>query len=290
MTTTLSPAPTGQPATPPRSRRRVALAAAALVVAAGAGIGIGLAVSSGNSSSSTATSSYSYYQQTMGRYGSMMGGGMMGGGYSWMRGQEGYGWMMGGSSAPGWMTGGTLPGFMMGSSTDMGQVMGKLFADAPGPRVSASDAVKLGNQVPAGATIDRAANRIAFETTTVSFAVLAGPAGGPDETFRVAGLVNPTIVVPVGAKMSVQIINADPDTAHGLVVTASGGASSPMPMMSAAPAFSGAAVWFLGDPTSAGMHTATLSFTASAAGTYTYLCPVPGHAQKGMAGTFMVSS
>ncbi len=200
------------------------------------------------------------------------------------------GQMMGGTSAPGWMTRGTLPGSMMGSSTDMGQVMGKLFANAPGPRVSASDAVNLGNRVPAGATIDRAANRIAFSTTRVSFAVLAGPAGGPDETFRVGGLVNPTIDVPVGAEVSVQLIDADPDTAHGLVVTTSGGASFPMPMMSAAPAFSGAAVWFLGDPTSVGMHTAPLSFTASTAGAYTYLCPVPGHAQKDMSGTFMVSS
>ena len=285
MTTTLSPAPTGQPATPPRSRRRVALAAAALVVAAGAGIGIGLAVSSCGSSSS----SYAYYQQMMGRYGPMMGGGMMGGNYSWMMGRSGYGWMMGGSSAPGWMTGGTLPGYMMGSSTDMGQVMGRLFADAPGPRIGASEAAQLGSHVPPGATVDRTANRVTFTTANVTFAVLAGPAGGPDETFRIAGLVNPTVVVPAGARVSMQVIDADPDTAHGLVVTAAGAASSAMPMMTAAPAFPGAAVWFMGDPTSAGMHTATLSFTASTAGTYTYLCPVPDHAQKGMAGTFVVA-
>ena len=40
--------------------------------------------------------------------------------------------------------------------------------------------------------------------------------------------------------------------------------------------------------TSAGMHAGTLTFTASTAGTYHYLCPVPGHAQKGMVGTFQV--
>ncbi len=225
----------------------------------------------------------------MGRYGQMMGGGMMGGNYSWMMGRSGYGWMMGGSSAPGWMTGGALPGFMMGSSTDMGQVMGRLFADAPGPRVNAAEAAKLGSQVPSGATVDKTKNQITFTASTVDFAVLAGPADGPDETFRVAGLVNPTIAAPTGAKVTIQVVNADPDTAHGLVVTASGTASSAMPMMSSPPAFSGAAVWFLGNPTSTGMHTATLSFTASTAGTYTYLCPVPGHAQKGMAGTFTVT-
>ena len=51
----------------------------------------------------------------------------------------------------------------------------------------------------------------------------------------------------------------------------------------------GSALWFLPNPTSAGMHTATLTFTASTPGTYHYLCPVPGHAQKGMVGTFIVT-
>jgi nitrite reductase (NO-forming) len=37
------------------------------------------------------------------------------------------------------------------------------------------------------------------------------------------------------------------------------------------------------------MHTGTLTFTAGTPGTYRYLCPVPGHAQKGMTGTFIVS-
>ena len=56
------------------------------------------------------------------------------------------------------------------------------------------------------------------------------------------------------------------------------------------PAFTGSALWFLGDPTTAGMHTGTLTFTATTPGTYHYLCPVPGHAQKGMTGTFTVST
>jgi len=32
-------------------------------------------------------------------------------------------------------------------------------------------------------------------------------------------------------------------------------------MLTAQPVFTGSAVWFLGNPTSAGMHAATLSFT-----------------------------
>ena len=53
-------------------------------------------------------------------------------------------WMTGGVSSPGWMTG-TLPSAMMGagmmgtgSGTDPGKIMGSLWANAPGPRVSAA--------------------------------------------------------------------------------------------------------------------------------------------------------
>jgi uncharacterized cupredoxin-like copper-binding protein len=103
-------------------------------------------------------------------------------------------------------------------------------------------------------------------------------------------MVNPTIVVPLGADVTIDVVNADADTAHGLVVAHPGSASSWMPMMTTSAAFSGSAVWALGTSTRAGMHEGTLTFTASAAGTYQYLCPVPGHAQKGMAGSLVSNS
>jgi rusticyanin len=225
----------------------------------------------------------------MDRYGLGNGSMMDRSGSGSMMGRSGYAWMMGGRSAPGWMIGNAVPGFRMGSSSDPGQVMGRLFADAPGPRVSASEATTLANQVPVAASMDRTANRITFAGTVVRFTVVASPAGGPDETFRIAGLVNPTVTVTKGAHVSIQLVNADPDTAHGLVMTPSGAGSSWMPMMTAPPAFAGAALWFLSNPTPAGMHTGILSFTAGAPGTYQYLCPVPGHAQKGMVGALVVS-
>ena len=244
--------------------------------------------SSGPPTVSTAGASgamYSYYSSMMGR---LYGPSMMGGSYSSMMGSSGYQWMMGGTGAPGWMRGGSLPSYMIGTGTHPAKIMGSLFADAPGPRVSPTQAAQLCNETPAGATIDRAANRITFASSSVDLAVLASPAGGPDETFRLAGMVNPTIVVPRGAHVSIEVVNADPDMAHGFVVTASGTSSSWMPMMTAAPAFFGSAVWYLGNPTTAGMHAGTVSFTAGEAGTYQYLCPVPGHAQKGMVGTLVV--
>jgi rusticyanin len=214
------------------------------------------------------------------------GGGMMGGSsYSRMMSLAGYQWMTGGSGAPGWMSGGTLPGSMMGTSTDPGTIMGRLFADAPGPRVGAAQAAALGAQAPAGAVIGRASNTITLTASTVRLTMLAGPPGVPDETFHVAGLTNPAIIVPAGARVSIQVINADPDTAHGIVITAGNAAATWMPMMTAQPAFTGSALWFLGNPTPAGMHAGTLTFTASIPGTYHYLCPVPGHARDGMTGT-----
>jgi rusticyanin len=203
--------------------------------------------------------------------------------------------MTGAHGVPGWMRGGHFPAFMMGggmmgASTDPGKLMGRLWASAPGPRVTPAQAVQAGNQIPAGAHVNTAARTITFTTGSVHVAAVASPASGPDETFRIAGMVNPKIIVPAGAQVSIQVINADRDTAHGLVITSGQGRPSWMRMMTSRPVFSGSALWFLGNPTAAGMHTGTLTFTASTPGTYHYLCPVPEHAQKGMTGFFSVNN
>ena len=74
---------------------------------------------------------------------------------------------------------------------------------------------------PRGRPRQRRARTITFTTAGVHLVAVASPAGGPDETFRIAGLVNPALIVPAGAQVSIQVINAEPDTAHGLVITAS---------------------------------------------------------------------
>ena len=231
---------------------------------------------------------YTYYRSMMGAYngGSMMDGARGG----WMIGGVGFRWMTGAGGIPGWMHGGRLPGYMMRGSTDPGKIMGRFWANAPGPRVSPAQATSLGDRVPVGAHVNRAADTITFTSASVRLSVVASPAGGPDETFRIAGLVNPKLVIPAGARVTMEVVNADPDTAHGLVVTGSQGASSDLPMMTAQPAFVGSAVWFLGNPTSAGMHAGTLTFTAITPGTYRYLCAVPGHARQGMTGAFIVTA
>jgi rusticyanin len=281
------------------TRKRIGIVIGGLVAAAGLGAGVtaaatgspGTAPKSAAAAAVSAVPPYSYYRSMMSRYyggspGSMMGGS---GGYGWMMGAAGFRWMFGGAAAPAWMRGAKLPAAMMGTSTDMGKIIGRLWAGAPGSRVSPQQAARDGSQVPAGATVSTAANRVAFTGRNITMTAVASPAGGPDETFRIAGLADPKVIVPAGSKVSIQVINADPDTAHGLAITAAGTAAW-MPMMTSRPAFTGSALWFLGNPTSAGMHTGTLKFTATTAGTYRYLCPVPGHAQKGMTGQFIVTA
>jgi hypothetical protein len=81
-------------------------------------------------------------------------------------------------------------------------------------------------------------------------------------------MVNPIIVVKADAHVSMQVVNADPDTAHGLVITASGARSSWMPMLTARRHSPAGRRGSLGNPTSAGMHAATRSITVGTPGTY----------------------
>jgi uncharacterized cupredoxin-like copper-binding protein len=286
-------------------KRNVILASVGLLAAVGLGTGAAVAASgapgqpgmvtsptaSGTAASPVTYSApgYSWYQSMMsGYYGG--GTGMMGGSsYGWMMSQAGYEWMTGSTDMPGWMRGGSLPGSMMSGAVraDPGTTMGTLFASAPGPRVSPAQAQRLGDQVPAGASIDQADRTITFTTMNVRIAVLASPSM-PAESFRLAGMTDPTVSVPAGAHVTMQLVNADADMAHGLVIMPAGTSSSAMPMMTGAPSFTGAALWFLGKPTAAGMHTGTLAFTAAVPGSYQYLCPVPSHARDGMAATFTV--
>jgi rusticyanin len=296
-------------------KRNVMLAGVAVLAATGLGTGLAVAASgapgqpaaaagqpaAAASPAAGATPGYAWYRYHGGAgTGTGTGTGMMSGSPGWMMSQAGYQWMTGGgggtggtgggggTGAPGWMRGGELPGFMMGGAgTDPGKVMGTLFAGAPGPRVSAADTKRLGDQVPPGAHVDRAGRTITFTTATVRLAVLASPSM-PGESFRIAGMTNPAISVPAGARVTIELVNADTDMAHGLVIMPAGGAASDMPMMTAAPSFAGSVLWFLGKPTAAGRHTGILAFTAATPGSYQYLCPVPGHAREGMAGTFTV--
>jgi rusticyanin len=169
----------------------------------------------------------------------------------------------------------------------IGQAAGRRLAGNAPQTVTAAQVVSLGNQVPAGASIDRAADRITFTGSSASLVIEASPANGPDMTFRIAGLVNPTLVMRSGTQVTVQFINPDPDQAHAWEITTEGPPFSFLPGRQ--PAIDGAQATVIGDPTGAGAGSRTITFTATTVGTFHYICPMPGHAQMGMNGVVIVT-
>lgn len=107
-------------------------------------------------------------------------------------------------------------------------------------------------------------------------------------TWTVDGLVNPTVVLPTGAHVTVHLFNADDGTIHGWELTTTPPPYSFMAMMDAPVAFSGAVAMPVPGATAQRWVGRTVQFTASRAGAYYYICPVPSHAQKGMRGTLVV--
>lgn len=176
-------------------------------------------------------------------------------------------------------------GMAGGMSGMMGGAMQRSVQTMP-----AAQARALGDAMPGGATVDQAANELRFSTSTVNFSVLASPDTGSDMTFRIAGLTNPRIDVPSGATVTIQFINADADTPHGWWLTSAQEPFSTMAMMDAPGAFVGSFVMPLPPATTSGWSTGTITFTANTTGTFTYLCPVMGHAQQGMYGQFVVGA
>lgn len=169
---------------------------------------------------------------------------------------------------------------------DLGRVWGRAFAghDAehePLPRAEAD-----ANHVPAGATVDRAANQIRFTTGKAAMTIVANPPNGRDMAFRIAGMENPTIQVARGAIVTIRFVNGDGDSAHGWLLL------DPIVQIGSVVhgprAFAGAYAPILGDPTPAGQPIETIAFRAATDGTYRYECPVPGHAAMGMQGRFIV--
>lgn len=257
--------------------KRTTKLAAVLTVGATTTIGIVIATGpvsaatagNGNGSTQNGTSGYS----TMMSPGSFTRGGMMGG---WNGTGIGSGaGMMGGSGAFG--------------GNGMGAMMGRVLANASGARVSSAQAAAEATTVPVGATVDATNNRLTFTGDTVTLTLVAAMNEKNPYSFDVAGLTNPEITIPAGARVTLRLVNADTDMAHGVLITATGAAgTSWMPMMTSAAAFPGSAIRALADADSSGSPTATTTFTAGAPGTYTYLCRVPGHAQQGMHATLTV--
>ncbi|WP_156030064.1 hypothetical protein [Thiomonas sp. FB-Cd] len=194
-----------------------------------------------------------------GGYGGMMGGGMMGGG------------MMGFAQSdrpvePGWG----------GAVLDYAQVRDFLAGSTQGARV------------------DARTHTVTFSGRDVRIAMVAVQPGHPDQTFEVAGLTNPTLVVPRGATVRIDLVNMDygRNMEHGLIITAVPPPYPYMAMMATGPGLvqlEPLLPWRSDSRLRAASYAAlSTSFVAGEPGTYWYVCPTPEHAEKGMVGRFII--
>ncbi len=204
------------------------------------------------------------------------------------------------------MMGGSTSGFDGKMASTMNQYMGNTHAvmGAVGPGAggmmgTASGSVwtpahvaALVRQSEQGVTIDRVTNTITYHGTHDLLVPLAAPAALhlSGMQWEIDGLINPTVVVRNGAQVTVDLVNADRGYMHGFAVTKASPPFHEMAMMQGTAAFSGSFIMPILPETSQGQYHRSTQFAATTAGTYHYICPVPGHAAHGMAGKFVVSS
>ena len=98
-----------------------------------------------------------------------------------------------------------------------------------------------------------------------------------------------TVVVPVGAEVTINFSNEDPNLAHSIGVASF--SSNPPASLDATPVFEGAISSNPTDMTASTMtgESETITFTAGQAGEYALACYIPGHAVSGMWIGFTVS-
>ncbi len=100
---------------------------------------------------------------------------------------------------------------------------------------------------------------------------------------------NMTITVPEGYAVTIDLVNNDPAMAHSLGIST---VTSGFAIVDPTPAFAGAITADATSMTDATLpgETESITFTAAAAGSYSMVCFIPGHAATGMWVRFNVSA
>ncbi len=160
-----------------------------------------------------------------------------------------------------------------------------------GPKFSKMAANQLANEVPTNSVVNRGADTATFHDASVSFAALVSGSVVGMYSFENANLANPTVTVPVGSGMNVEVVNADGDTPHGLEIPAQRESSPGLAMMTGIPSFSGSILWFLGTVISLREYQRGTSDSLSVHRAHIgiHILP-PGHATKAMADSLIVAT
>ncbi|MGC8693250.1 MAG: sulfocyanin-like copper-binding protein [Thermoplasmata archaeon] len=145
--------------------------------------------------------------------------------------------------------------------------------------------------IPSNAIIEKNNNTIKFNSSNVFLLIEGGPMNAPSMySFEIYGLYNPTILVPAGSKITILFVNVDTDQPHNVAISrylpqyyGMMGSEMMVPY-----AFAGSGCPVLEPLNSQNHYSYEFSFTANIAGNFYYLCQVPGHAENGMYGSFIV--
>jgi rusticyanin len=148
----------------------------------------------------------------------------------------------------------------------------------------------LARKTAATAVVDHRARTVTYTSARVELVALGSPPGTPDETWNIVGMVNPTVHIRTGAQVTVHFFNADADqdTWHGWLLTAARPVYPRQVAQRVPLAFPGAVAGPVHGETAHRWFGRTVHFIAARAGTYYYLCQVPGHARMGMYGVLVV--
>ena len=142
--------------------------------------------------------------------------------------------------------------------------------------------------------VDKARNHVSFSGDRIEIAMAAVQPDFPDTTFEVAGLVNPTIVVPAGSLVTLDFVNMDYGNrmSHGVVITPVPPLYPVLSMMGMPYTLAGIPILpprQLKDVDKSLYAEGSVTFEAPPPGTYYYLCQYYDHAYKGMYGRFIVT-
>ena len=136
------------------------------------------------------------------------------------------------------------------------------------------------------AQVDEQTNTVRYTGNEIKIVMIGGPEQA-DEKFVIAGLVNPTIYIPKDATVILEFVNADEGMPHAFEITNAAPPYYYMTMMRGG-IYPGSYINTLPAAGTDVYPVAEVTFQASTAGTFYYICQYPGHAQEGMYGEIII--
>ncbi len=150
-------------------------------------------------------------------------------------------------------------------------------------RISQTD---LERMMSGANTTTYATNNTIWVGSGMSRLVFVAAPPGHDEIFVINGLLNPTIHVSRGSKLTITVVNEDPGMYHNLALSTREPPHSSMPMMNH---MGGPRTNMLSPSGTSYYWSQDMAIAKIPPGQYWYLCEYPNHANEGMFGSVIIS-